>query len=501
MPGKGFWKIGRRKQKGQNAEGVLQEAQGKQEEAGQRGQELADEAEGEKESALREAQGEQEEAGQGRGEMPGGAGRETDRKREEAGQRGQEMSDEAEKESALREAPGKLREAEGEEQKKLAEADRAVQKKSAEAEEEAQKKPTDAGEAAQKKPTYAVEAVRKKLAEAEEEAQKKPADAGETVQKKLAEAEEEARKKPTDAGEAAQRKPVDAGETVQKKLAEAEEEAQKKLAEAEKEAQRKLAEAEEKAKRKLAEAEEAAQKKLDEADQEARDTAEDLVRRYLSEDREKYKSMCHSELAETLSQSRDALEKIDQIHDEMCHKTNELQVSWMGGLSSAMEGLNKIKEDFYNHLHNWQVSLYPHELRPMAERYVELYRIINVDRLLSEEILFRAGTDSADSGMPEGRMDFTDPIPNTIAGIQKLNANLTIFLHKFEKSLHGLGMYVYYPAEGDVFDEIWHLTQREDIAGEGKRIERCIVPGVAKKAADGGEDEAIIPAIVAVGEQ
>ena len=91
-----------------------------------------------------------------------------------------------------------------------------------------------------------------------------------------------------------------------------------------------------------------------------------------------------------------------------------------------------------------------------------------------------------------------------IAGLQKLNRTLTNSLKRFEGALTGIDLYVYYPSAGTEFDEMWHQVWQEDTDEESdynnKRITECIVPGIAKKSKDGGEDDVIIPAEVKVAE-
>ena len=91
-----------------------------------------------------------------------------------------------------------------------------------------------------------------------------------------------------------------------------------------------------------------------------------------------------------------------------------------------------------------------------------------------------------------------DDLEIRIAGLQKLNKTLTTFLRRFELSLNGLDLYVFYPNPGDEFDETWHILDDEDEEYEGKYIKECIVPGIAKKANDDYGDDVLIPAVVKV---
>ena len=216
----------------------------------------------------------------------------------------------------------------------------------------------------------------------------------------------------------------------------------------------------------------------------AKERADKLVQKYLVQAQREMRQACDAEmevrLQETLSQAR----TLETIHGEMCDKTNTLQANWIKVLDNTLEQLNAVKTDFYQHLSQWQKALYPREVKALAECYLELYRMLNVDKLLREEVVFQAD-------QPQ-----TEPSPKTVEGLHKLNKTLTTFLRHFEAALDGLGLYAYYPQPGELFDEMRHTPEDEDAVCEGKTIQFCIQPGIAKKSSDGGEDDVVIPAEV-----
>lgn len=216
----------------------------------------------------------------------------------------------------------------------------------------------------------------------------------------------------------------------------------------------------------------------------AKERADKLVQKYLAQAQREMRQTCDAEmevrLQETLRQAR----TLETIHGEMCDKTNTLQANWIKALDNTLEQLNAVKTDFYQHLSQWQKALYPREVKALAECYLELYRMLNVDKLLREEVVFQAD-------QPQ-----TEPSPKTVEGLHKLNRTLTTFLRHFEAALDGLGLYAYYPQPGELFDEMRHTPEDEDAVCEGKTIQFCIQPGIAKKSSDGGEDDVVIPAEV-----
>ena len=229
-----------------------------------------------------------------------------------------------------------------------------------------------------------------------------------------------------------------------------------------------------------------------------------MIKTYLSREREALRESLDKEFVDVLNQNRLTLGKSEEIHNDMCDQSNALQASWVKTLETTVNELTKIKEDFYSRIRSWQVSLYPHELQPLAERYIELYRILNIDKLIAEEIHRLHFVENNNKGEQNYMMKSTSgeewkssPI---LDGLDKLNRTLTIFLRKFEVSLNGLDMYVYYPKQGDHFDEIWHVPEDDTNFDYSKshEVASCVLPGVAKKINDVGEDDVIIPAIVSV---
>lgn len=223
-----------------------------------------------------------------------------------------------------------------------------------------------------------------------------------------------------------------------------------------------------------------------------------LIEQFLAEEQMKYKAELNAEMRKFTDSYIDNSDRAMTVHAEMCDVTNAVQAKWVQALDAAINQMTSVKAEFYSRLHDWQVSLFPKEIKPLAERFLELYRILNVDKLLREEILFDTvekdeGSDGSNTVNSE-RAEVSDA---HIVGLQKLNKTLTTFLRRFEVSLNGLDLYVYYPEVGDAFDDMWHILDDEE-TGIGKRIAECVIPGIAKKANDDFGDDVLIPAVVKV---
>lgn len=217
--------------------------------------------------------------------------------------------------------------------------------------------------------------------------------------------------------------------------------------------------------------------------------AKKLINSYIAEEQKAYKHELDEKMVQFSNSYLNETKRAAAIHGEMCNETNKIQAQWVSALENTLEQLREVKAEFYSHLHKWQVALYPSELKSLAERYLELYQIINVDKLLRSEILFHYAGDGDQNNQPA---------ECTITGLQTLNRTLSTFLRKFEVSLNGLDIYVYYPKKGETFDEIWHVLEDDDIECCNQKIVECVVPGIAKKASDDYGDDVLIQAVVRV---
>ena len=236
------------------------------------------------------------------------------------------------------------------------------------------------------------------------------------------------------------------------------------------------------------------------ADACAETVARKLVKKHIAAEQAAFRTECNEEIEALNIKYRNSVASAEINHDEMCEKTNEYQRTFVNSIDGMVAELSAMKAGFYEHLHKWQVDLYPKDVRPIAERFLELYKLIKVDGIINEQILFcEAGesekipVESAENALPVSSAE------KTIQGLNKLNKNLNTFLHRYEASLSSLGLYAYYPKAGEIFDDIWHICDENDDC-EGKPVAACVAPGIAKKAFDAEEDDVIIPAIVTVAE-
>ena len=203
------------------------------------------------------------------------------------------------------------------------------------------------------------------------------------------------------------------------------------------------------------------------------------MREYWENQQKQDREKMNAEMARLSEDYLKETKRMEQIHDQMCDDTNSLQVSWNIVMDNVLSTIQETKTDFYSYLQRWKTSLYPGEVERLARCYVDLYRIIDVDGLLGEELL---GENSSEE---------------TLNGLQKLKNTLSFSLNQYQTALHGLDLYVYSPKAGELFDDYFH-TPEEEIDGTKKRIVECVQPGIMKKAQDENNDDVIIKAVVRV---
>ena len=246
------------------------------------------------------------------------------------------------------------------------------------------------------------------------------------------------------------------------------------------------------------------------------------------------------EIADILGKRDEQILMMERQNETMVKETNSIHASWSGELTNTIRELDNIhaswtgeltniKNELYEYINQWQKSLYVYEFEQLAQCFVDLYKIVKVDRLIEREAAYSSLYSDKDKGVVGSlnKKDSTENdfngykgkgfltkndkgvtanenvrtyLPETITGLQKLNRTLTIFIKKFEVALNGIGLYAYFPNEGEPFDEVWHILDDgdENVDTSKSVIKRCILPGISKRFKYEREDNVIIPATVEI---
>ena len=225
------------------------------------------------------------------------------------------------------------------------------------------------------------------------------------------------------------------------------------------------------------------------AEGQAKERADWLVAQYLRDYQGALRAQWDRQLEVETGQEERAIESINNIKDDLCQATNELKVTWRNKLEESIEEMKKMQTELDMKLRKWQVALYPREFRAIADCYVQLYRILTQDQLLTRELVAR----EADS--PQERATYH---PETMETLKQLNLSLTTFLKKFEKAINKLGLYAFFPEEGELYDDVLHIPFNGAIEDpDGMVVSRCEVPGVMRQTSGELEEgEPVIRATV-----
>lgn len=232
-----------------------------------------------------------------------------------------------------------------------------------------------------------------------------------------------------------------------------------------------------------------------------------LAARYLRDYQADLRNQWNLETAEELREDMEAVRQLNEAKAALCDTTNDLKVTWRKNLEETIEDMKTLQRDLDDRLRSWQSALYPREFRPIADCYVQLYRILTQDQLLTSEILAQPGEVSAEAlsetPSPDQVADSERPAadqrlhPETLQSLKKLNTSLQTFLKKFEKALIKLGLSVYTPQPGERFDDVMHTAAEEEDDPYSKVVSRCFVPGVVRQSGGGLEDaDPVIRAVV-----
>ena len=187
---------------------------------------------------------------------------------------------------------------------------------------------------------------------------------------------------------------------------------------------------------------------------------------------------CHKQVMQDEVSALNALKyqeynKIDELKEHMIQQTNQFQHALNDNVTSTIQGLKNLKYEMYDQIDDWQRDLYALQYYPIANSYVELYKILMIDKL------------------------FDHDNHNLIEHVCKLQKTMRIYMKRFEAALHTLGLRVYYPQSDELYDERYHCLHQEVIMKEDSvyKICECIVPGI-EKIVNEDDNDIIIPAIV-----
>ncbi len=237
--------------------------------------------------------------------------------------------------------------------------------------------------------------------------------------------------------------------------------------------------------------------------EELKRNSEKIAQKLIDKNIRQYQAESRREIMDEVNQyyqkGEESAREIKQLHVEMCDVTNGLQAAWTKVLEDTFEKMSELRSDFYQKLGDWQKALYPSSYQALAERYVELYSVLNIDKTI-RTIILEENKKTAQINPEQQEEEFEMPVSDTVKALQKLDSNLKVSLKKLENTLNGFGLYVFYPEKGEEYNEVLHSSYEEETDGD-LVVEECIVPGVMMKRMRGFEDEVVKQALVSLREK
>ena len=245
-----------------------------------------------------------------------------------------------------------------------------------------------------------------------------------------------------------------------------------------------------------------AQRKVQEITLEARQNAEECYEQAYEDAREKAMERLEAEaaaerqrlvqqnLANYMSSQRqqwlDEQGQAEQLHqsiagqtatlkEQICQQTTTAGADMAQLLDDTLTQLTALKNGFFTGLQDWRASLYKAEYGPLINCYNNLLMLISgFDRDIAAE---QQRLGDAPAG-PE------------LTVLQQHSNKMEKFRINMERAMLALGLRVFRPAEGDLFDSYAHATddEEDDDSYNGCAIARCVRPGIIRTVNSANEE-------------
>lgn len=194
----------------------------------------------------------------------------------------------------------------------------------------------------------------------------------------------------------------------------------------------------------------------------------------LKQEREDYREHYDQEL-NRLKQEYPELVELNKKHGEMVDYSSKVQAE----VNVFSRNLEDFQQQLFEHLRDWQKSLYPSELKPLARCYISMLKNSNNIKKVLASFLVEEQNENTKR-------------------LQQISRNLDIILNNFEIALEGINVHIFVPQQGDAFDEIKHdiIDDEEEYPSCNAIVTRCITPGFMKENAFSDVPDILVRAIV-----
>lgn len=163
------------------------------------------------------------------------------------------------------------------------------------------------------------------------------------------------------------------------------------------------------------------------------------------------------------------------LKEQVCQQTTAAGADISRMLEDTVNQLNTLRSGFLTGLQEWRSSLYKAEYGPLINCYNNLLMLIaGFDRDVAAEVQRR-----------DGSMDEAE-----LTVLQQHSNKMEKFRLNMERAMLSMGLRVFRPAEGDIFDSYSHATddEEDDDTYNGCTIARCIRPGIIRTVNSANEE-------------
>ena len=221
--------------------------------------------------------------------------------------------------------------------------------------------------------------------------------------------------------------------------------------------------------------EEAREQALVRLEAEAQAESQRLVRQNLTGFMNRQRQQWQSSQAETEQLYQQLSEQTATLKEQACQQTTSAGADVAVMLEDAVNQLNALKNGFFSGLQDWRSSLYKAEYGPLVNCYNNLLMLI-------------AGFDR-DVAAEQQRLDGTLS-EEELTVLQQHSNKMEKFRNNMERAMLAMGLRVFRPAEGDIFDSYTHATDddEDDDTYNGCTIARCVRPGIIRTVNSANEE-------------
>lgn len=161
------------------------------------------------------------------------------------------------------------------------------------------------------------------------------------------------------------------------------------------------------------------------------------------------------------------------LKEAACDFSNRTSSTLTQVMESAMEQMLRVKSEFNTALQQWKSDMYKCEYSPIISCFNSL---LTLEKRFERDV-------AAEEGMTEEEV---------LTKLQQHSASMTSFRSRLERAMNAMGLMLYMPQSGEMFDAYYHTLDEDedDESYDGRKIGECLSPGIIRKV--NSEEETVM---------